>query len=77
MHQQEVVTVVFQAEVVGDTCGHRYGTHTGITDQRIDLLVAGQEDVHQLHEAYTTHGSHDEGAGADCEDEDGVHGQEL
>ena len=77
MHEQEVVAVVFEAEVVGNTGGHRNSAHTGITNERIDLLVAGQEDVHQLHEAYTTHSSHDEGTGADGEDEDGVHGQEL
>ena len=74
---QEVVAVVLKAEIVGDTGGHRNGTHTRITNQRIDLLVLGKEKVHHLHETYTTHGGHDEGTGADGEDEDGVHGQEF
>ena len=77
MHEQEVVAVVLKAEVVGDTGGHRNGTHTRITNQRIDLLVAGKEKVHHLHETYTTHGGNDEGTGADGEDEDGVHGEEF
>ena len=71
------MTVVLQTEVVGDTGSHRHSRHTGITNQRVDLLILRQEQVHDLHEAYTTHRSYEEGAGTDGEDIDGVQCQEL
>ena len=33
MHEQEVVAVVLQTEVVGDAGGHGNGTNTGIANQ--------------------------------------------
>ena len=49
VHEQEVVTVVFQTEVVADAGTHRNGTHTGISDQWVQLLALWQEEVHQFH----------------------------
>ena len=77
MHQQEVVAVVLQSEVVRDAGCHRYGTHTSITNQRVQLLVLGQEDIHQLDEQDTTHRGNDEGSGTNGEDVDGIDGQEF
>ena len=71
------MTVVLQTEVVGDTGSHRHSRHTGITDERVDLLILRQEQVHDLHKANTTHRSYEEGTGTDSEDIDGVHGEEL
>ena len=39
MHEQEVVAVVLQTEVVTDTGSHRNSRHTGITDERVQFLV--------------------------------------
>ena len=60
MHEQEVLAVVLKAEVVGDTCSHWYGTNTSITDERVDLAVFWQEDVHYLYEANTACCCYDE-----------------
>ena len=53
MHEQEVVAVVFQTEVVADAGTHRYGTHTGISDEWVQLLALWQEEVHQFYEEDT------------------------
>ena len=52
MHEQEVVAVVFQSEVITDTCTHRHCRYTGITDERIKLLVLGQEEVSSANDPY-------------------------
>ena len=77
MHEQEVVAVVFQSEIVGDTGSHWHSRYTGVADERIELFVFWQEYVHQLNEQYSTHGSHDECTCSDGEDEYSVHGKEL
>ena len=71
------MTVVLQTEVVGDAGSHRHSGYTGITDERVDLLILRQEQVHDLHEAHTTHRSYEEGTGTDGEDIDGVQGEKL
>ena len=53
VHQQEVVAVVLQTEVVGDACSHWYSTHAGIADERVQLLAFRQEEIHQFDEADT------------------------
>lgn len=77
MHEQEIVAIVLQSEVVGNARSHGHGTHSGIANQRVQLLVLRQEHVHQLDKAHAAHGGDDEGAGTDGEDVDGVDGQEL
>ena len=57
MHEQEVVVIGFQSNLVHHTCSHRYGRNTGSTDERIDFTAT--EVVHQF--------SHqDAGSSADC-----------
>ena len=70
VHEEEVVAVVLESEVVGDARAHGHGTHTGVTDERIDFLVARQEEVHQFDKQNAAGGGYDEGAGTDEEDED-------
>ena len=77
MHQQEVVSIVFQSEVVGNPRSHRNGTHTRITNQRVQFLVLRQEQIHQLDKANTTHGGDNEGTCTNGEDINGVYCQKL
>ena len=77
MHEQEVMAVVLQTEVVTDTCSHRNSRHACITDQGVQFLTLWLEEVHNLHKAYTRGGGNHEGHGAKCEDLDGVECQEL
>ena len=53
MHEQEVVSVVFQTQVVGDTGAHRYGAHSSISYQWVDLLALWQEHIHQFDKQYS------------------------
>ena len=71
------MTVVLQSKVVRDAGGHGHGTHTGIANQGVQLLVLGQEQVHQLNETNTAGRGDGKGKGADDEDEDGVQREEL
>ena len=50
MHEQEVVAVVLQTEIIGDAGTHRHGTHSGVSNQWVQLFVLWQEEVHQLYE---------------------------
>ena len=47
MHEQVVLGVVFQAEVVGDTCRHRHSRNTGIADEGIDFFLFGKKEVEE------------------------------
>ena len=53
VHEQEVVAVVLQTEVVTDAGAHWHGTHAGVSDERVQLLALWQEEVHQFHEEDT------------------------
>ena len=53
MHEKEIVAVVLQTQVVADAGTHWHGTHTGVSDERIQLLALWQEEVHQFHEEDT------------------------
>ena len=72
MHEQEVVTVVFQSKVVAYTCTHGNSRYASISDERIDLLVFGQEEVHELDKEHTTGRCYHEGAGTHDEYKEGV-----
>ena len=71
------MAVVLETHIVTDAGCHRHGADTGIANEGVDLLVLGQEEVHQLDEQHTAHGGDGEGKGSDGEDEDGVERQEL
>ena len=62
VHEQVVGGVGLLTLVVRDTGCHRHGRHTGITDERVDLLALGEEEVHELHEQYATGSSDNEGS---------------
>ena len=71
------MTVVLQSEVIRDARCHRNGTHTSITDQRIQLLTFRQEEIHDLHEADTRGGGDHKGHGSEGEYLDGIQCQKL
>ena len=61
IHEQVVGGVGLLALVVRDAGGHGHGRHTGIADERVDLLALREEEVHELHEQHATGSSDDEG----------------
>ena len=77
MHEEEIVAVVFQTDIVGNTCAHGNGAYTCITDKRVDLLIFRKEEIHQFHKQHTTGTGDDESHGTKDENLDGVEGEEL
>lgn len=76
MHEQVVGGIVFEAEVVGDSCGHRHGGYAGIADERVDFLRRGEHEVEQFHEQHAGGRCDDEGHKAEGEDENCLLGEE-
>ena len=60
VHEQEVGAVVLLTFDQGDTRCIGYGRDTGVTDERVDLVVALEEEDEELHEEYTGSGGDDE-----------------
>ena len=77
VHEQEVGTVVLLTFDQGDTRCIGHGGDTGVTDERVDLVVALEEEVEELHEEHTGSGSNHEGEGTQHEDEHGGRSQEV
>ena len=77
MHQQVVLRIVFQADVVRHAGGIRNGRHTGVADERVDLVAFLEEEVEELHEEHAGEGGDHERQGADDEDLHGFPAEEL
>ena len=54
VHEEVVRWVVFLTFNLGDTGCVRHCRHTGVTDERVDLVAIFAEDVHQLGTANAT-----------------------
>ena len=77
VHQQIVLRIVFQAEVIGNTCTHRHGAHAGIADERIDFLTLGKEDIEKLDKEHATGAGNDKGHKPEEEDAHSFDGEKL
>ena len=69
VHEQEVGAVVLLTLDQGDTRRIGHGRNTGVTDERVDFVVALEEEVEELHEEHTGSGGDHEGEGTQHEDE--------
>ena len=63
VHEQEVGAVVLLTLDQGDAGGIGHGGDAGVTDERIDFVVALEEEVEELHEEHTRGGGNHEGEG--------------
>ena len=77
VHEQVVAGIVFETEVVGDTCGHRHSRNAGVADERVDLLVFRKHEVEELDEENTRRRSDNESHEAEEEDEHCLRCEEL
>ena len=60
VHEQEVGAVVLLTFDQGDAGCIGHGGDAGVTDERVDLVVALEEEVEELHEQHTGSGGDDE-----------------
>lgn len=77
VHEKVVAWVGLETLVVADAGSHWHGAHASITNQWIQLLVLGQDEVEDLHKEDTRCGGDDERHEAKSENLDGVGSEEL
>lgn len=77
VHEEEVLAVVLKAEVIGYTRSHWYGTHASVTDERVNLAVFWQEQVHYLYKANAACRCDDKCTSTNNEDEYSTECEEL
>ena len=75
VHQQEVAGILCLADLLRNTSGHRYGGHTGRTDQRV-YLAAGYL-VHNLAEQHAAGGTAGESKQTKNNDQSGAGAEEY
>lgn len=68
VHEEIVVRIVFAAYIVRDACGHGYGGNAGVTDERVEFLVFGQDQVEDFHEEHSGESGDTEGHESEEED---------
>ena len=77
VHQQEILVVLLEAQLVDDASAHGEGRDAGCADHGVELLVCREEEVEQLGEKDAAGGVKDEGHEAQRKDEQGVGPDEL
>ena len=75
MHQQDVVRVRLEPDLVGHARSHRHGRDARSADQRIDRLR--RQAIHEFAHEYATRRADRERHHAQQQDADGAHGEEL
>ena len=53
MHEQIVGGIIFETEIVGDTCRHRHSRNACVADKRINLMIFRKNEVEELHEKHS------------------------
>ena len=76
MHEKEVGRIFLLTDLLGNTCCHRNGGNTCGTDERVDLVLGGNE-VHQLCEQNAACRTETECDNTHDDDLDGVKIQEV
>ena len=70
VHQKVVVLVEFTTHILRYSCCIRYCGHSGISDERIDLVLFLAEQVHDLYKADSADGCNNEREESETEDLD-------
>ena len=77
VHQQEILVVLLEAQLVDDAAAHREGRDAGSTDHGVELFALREEEIHQLCEQHTAGGVKHKGHEAQRKDEQSVGPHEL
>ena len=77
VHQQEILVVLLEAQLVDDTAAHGEGRDAGCADHGVELFALREEEVRQLCEQHTAGGVKHKGHEAQRKDEQSVGPHEL